>query len=344
MNKLILLFSALAFLTGCTVPFSNNEHYGLEAPQERVEAEEEHDELVDSKKDSDGDGLSDILELEIGTNPNNQDTDNDGYGDWQEVTAGYDPLVAYTPIVVDCGSVEPPAFLAEGEINANDDTINAWECFVDNINVCNPAKIKSTLGDNSAEYEIVSDGWQTTLSGDTCVIRGPMINFQGGEMEIIDCELSNTVVQYSFDESDIKYPGLTFMKGYNLMGYITAGCPEVPIATSPQAAIDYLAKALSDKDAILYLSILGEAFSGKNSMTLQEVEDGMEEVSYGDEIILEIIPELSEFQFEVYYRARVQVFVDGEDVTINDAGKNEIILQEEGGLWKVIDIELANFR
>jgi len=42
--------------------------------------------------DSDGDGLTDSKELEIGTDPLNKDTDGDGYTDKQEYDAGYDPL------------------------------------------------------------------------------------------------------------------------------------------------------------------------------------------------------------------------------------------------------------
>ncbi len=42
--------------------------------------------------DSDRDGLSDRLELAIGTDPADADSDNDGFGDYDEVAAGYSPL------------------------------------------------------------------------------------------------------------------------------------------------------------------------------------------------------------------------------------------------------------
>lgn len=44
--------------------------------------------------DSDGDGLLDDFEREIGTNPLNSDTDGDGITDGAEIAAGLDPLVA----------------------------------------------------------------------------------------------------------------------------------------------------------------------------------------------------------------------------------------------------------
>ena len=45
------------------------------------------------KNDSDGDGLSDVLEDVYKTDKNNPDTDGDGYLDGNEVENGYDPLV-----------------------------------------------------------------------------------------------------------------------------------------------------------------------------------------------------------------------------------------------------------
>lgn len=41
--------------------------------------------------DSDGDGLSDAIEEQLGTNVNGQDTDGDGYTDALEAWAGYSP-------------------------------------------------------------------------------------------------------------------------------------------------------------------------------------------------------------------------------------------------------------
>lgn len=42
--------------------------------------------------DTDNDGLTDVVERLIGTNPNVSDTDGDGYSDAAEVRSGYDPL------------------------------------------------------------------------------------------------------------------------------------------------------------------------------------------------------------------------------------------------------------
>jgi hypothetical protein len=51
-------------------------------------------------KDSDGDGLSDKVELTFGTDPKKPDTDGDGYKDKLEITSGYSPLSKdTTPIV-----------------------------------------------------------------------------------------------------------------------------------------------------------------------------------------------------------------------------------------------------
>ena len=42
--------------------------------------------------DSDKDFLTDVREVELGTDPNNKDTDGDGYVDGDEVLNGFDPL------------------------------------------------------------------------------------------------------------------------------------------------------------------------------------------------------------------------------------------------------------
>lgn len=55
--------------------------------------EEDNEETDEGMSDSDGDGLNDARELEIGTDPNNRDTDGDGYNDGEEVEGGHDPLM-----------------------------------------------------------------------------------------------------------------------------------------------------------------------------------------------------------------------------------------------------------
>lgn len=48
---------------------------------------------IDPFLDTDGDGITDVDELRIGTDPKKADTDNDGYTDKQEIDTGHDPLV-----------------------------------------------------------------------------------------------------------------------------------------------------------------------------------------------------------------------------------------------------------
>ena len=47
--------------------------------------------VEDTREDSDGDGLSDAKEAELGTDPNNADSDGDGINDGDEVALGTDP-------------------------------------------------------------------------------------------------------------------------------------------------------------------------------------------------------------------------------------------------------------
>lgn len=62
------------------------------AEEERARGEMEEEAL----RDSDGDGLPDFLEIEIGSDSFNPDTDGDGYLDGQEAALGLDPLVPFT--------------------------------------------------------------------------------------------------------------------------------------------------------------------------------------------------------------------------------------------------------
>ena len=48
--------------------------------------------IIEENIDSDNDGLSDVLEIEYGTDINNPDTDGDGFLDGDEVENGYNPL------------------------------------------------------------------------------------------------------------------------------------------------------------------------------------------------------------------------------------------------------------
>ena len=52
-----------------------------------------------NKADSDGDGLTDFEESQLGTDPLKSDTDGDGISDGQEVSANTNPQKADTPIV-----------------------------------------------------------------------------------------------------------------------------------------------------------------------------------------------------------------------------------------------------
>jgi hypothetical protein len=81
---------------------------------------------LDPELDSDGDGLPDVLEEELGTDPDLADSDSDGYTDFEEHDAGTDPLdsasVIYAggwPYNPDKDAIEDPGWdseAAEGRV------------------------------------------------------------------------------------------------------------------------------------------------------------------------------------------------------------------------------------
>lgn len=77
-----------------------------------------------SAKDTDGDGISDIDELQLyGTNPRLIDTDSDGITDGIEVMRGYDPLDARAEVVIDYQSPKESIGLARKELLVIDEVL-----------------------------------------------------------------------------------------------------------------------------------------------------------------------------------------------------------------------------
>jgi surface protein len=76
-------------------PYSNNAAYEIFANSgcdDKSTPTDANDDFCQSCPDTDGDGLSDIYEGVIGTDPSNADTDGDDLNDGDEVENGTDPL------------------------------------------------------------------------------------------------------------------------------------------------------------------------------------------------------------------------------------------------------------
>ncbi|MCX6785399.1 MAG: thrombospondin type 3 repeat-containing protein [Candidatus Komeilibacteria bacterium] len=92
MKKFLLpiLFSALFALSGCSIPgISQKATTENQTAQEKIICD-----LNNNEQDCDNDGLSNLQEKNLGTNPQKADSDGDGYSDGDEVKNGYNPLVA----------------------------------------------------------------------------------------------------------------------------------------------------------------------------------------------------------------------------------------------------------
>jgi hypothetical protein len=71
--------------------------------------------------DSDGDGIPDIEEIRIGTNPYDADTDHDGYPDGLEIALGSNPLDANS-----IPDINRPGFVLNPAISIQNYNLLAW--------------------------------------------------------------------------------------------------------------------------------------------------------------------------------------------------------------------------
>jgi len=83
--------------------------------------------------DSDNDGLADLEETNLGTDPNNPDTDNDGYSDGEEVKNGYNPNGSENLEEGVVNEDKNDQLNIGGENNKNIDT--SAEKFISNVNL-----------------------------------------------------------------------------------------------------------------------------------------------------------------------------------------------------------------
>lgn len=83
--------------------------------------------------DSDGDGLNDADELRVGTDPLSYDSDGDGIGDGAEITAGTNPLIANDSNSTSTqGALEVPA---EGAVMSGISLFSGWHCDAKEVTV-----------------------------------------------------------------------------------------------------------------------------------------------------------------------------------------------------------------
>jgi len=97
---------------------------------------------LDPGTDSDGDGLTDLEEAELGTDPDVADSDGDGYSDGDEIEAGTDPGDAesgiYTggwPYNSDKDALGSPAWTTTAEIGAQVPRFTAVDQYGDTVDL-----------------------------------------------------------------------------------------------------------------------------------------------------------------------------------------------------------------
>ena len=117
MHRLFPITLILIAFTACSAETEQQiEQIGtsvLEAIPEKEVIEEIID-VVDAVIDSDNDGLTDLMEAGLGTDPLSSDTDGDGFDDKTEVDNGYNPLEKFIQEVIETAPIveyTPPSIV-----------------------------------------------------------------------------------------------------------------------------------------------------------------------------------------------------------------------------------------
>ncbi|QDU71017.1 Nodulation protein O [Mucisphaera calidilacus] len=106
----------------------------------------------DASLDADRDGILDIIEADLGTNPNTRDTDGDGLTDGFELQHGFDPN----------NPDEEGNQILDGQDDADDDTLNNSQEQSNGTNPSNP----DTDGDGTNDNDEIANGSDPTDASD----------------------------------------------------------------------------------------------------------------------------------------------------------------------------------
>ncbi|SFW69449.1 hypothetical protein SAMN05660313_03478, partial [Cellulophaga fucicola] len=148
--------------------------------------------VVTISVDTDGDGLTNNDEIDLGTDPNNPDTDGDGISDGQEVTDGTDPLD-------DCDSI-------------GGTPLDTSDCDNDGLTNAEEAALGTDPNNPDSDNDGLLDGEEVTLStdpnnpdtdGDT-ILDGQEVTDNTNPLD--DCESNGGT---PLDTSDCDMDGLT---------------------------------------------------------------------------------------------------------------------------------------
>jgi hypothetical protein len=114
--------------------------------------------------DTDGDGLDDGVEVDEATDPTNADSDGDGLGDGDEITAGTDPLVEDT---------DGDSYTDGDEVHGNTDPLDAEDkpyAGGYQIDACrwDYEGTGTSVGDIAYNFELVDQYGETVRLHDFC--------------------------------------------------------------------------------------------------------------------------------------------------------------------------------
>ena len=130
--------------------------------------------------------------------------------------------------VVDCGVSSAITFSSNKTIKADNATEKAWECITSNLQSCTKAKLD--IG-GLYKFEILGK------NPNGCEISGPKIDLKTFKSSNVVCNLTQKMLDYSFKQADISYPGKNFYKGYSTAQITNIGGQEIKFSDGTKEII-----------------------------------------------------------------------------------------------------------
>jgi len=134
------------------------------------------------------------------------------------------PTPSPSAAVVDCGQAGPVTAPGSTVYQASEATAKAWGCFVAKFEACASARVQAAMDARSPSsyinFEISGE-----RQGARCLVRGPRVNIQTGQLTTVSCAISRPYLDAYFIGGQKNNTTLTqsYLKGYLMANLVMFG-------------------------------------------------------------------------------------------------------------------------